>query len=78
MQNFLNRGFSNEFPEWASIRATFRDNPSMSETDVDEARKVCPRPNFDRNMKLTFNTYEGQIWNFNHEKCIADNQELEL
>ena len=26
-QIFFNRGFSNEFPEWASIRATFRDNP---------------------------------------------------
>jgi len=75
---FFNRGFSNEFPEWASIRATFRDNPRMSETDIDEARKSMSEAEFRQEYEADFNTYEGQIWNFNHEKCIADNQELEL
>ena len=33
---------------------------------------------FRQEYEADFNTYEGRIWNFNHEKCIADNQELEL
>ena len=37
--DFFYRGFSDEFKEWASIRATYKDNPRMSETDIAEARK---------------------------------------
>ena len=36
---FFYRGFSEEFPEWCSIKATYTDNPRMSETDIAEARK---------------------------------------
>jgi hypothetical protein len=28
---FWHRGFSNEFPEWASVRATYHENPRLSE-----------------------------------------------
>ena len=34
---FFYRGFSEEFPEWCSIRATYQDNPRMSETDIDRS-----------------------------------------
>ena len=36
---FWQRGFSDEFPEWCSIRATYKSNPRMSEQDIVEARK---------------------------------------
>ena len=61
---FFDRGFNDDFPEWISIRASYKDNPRMSELDIQEAKKVCPTLSFVKSMKQTFNTYEGQIWNF--------------
>ena len=74
---FFNRGFTDEFPEWASIRATFRDNPRMSESDISEARKSMSEAEFRQEYEADFNTYEGQIWNFNHEECIENLEELD-
>ena len=74
---FYHRGFSDEFPEWASIRATYKDNPRMSETDVAEARKSMSEAEFKQEYEADFNTYEGQIWSFNHEECVANLEELD-
>ena len=74
---FFNRGFTDEFPEWASIRATYKDNPRMSETDITEARKSMSEAEFKQEYEADFNTYEGQIWNFNHEQCIENLEELD-
>lgn len=75
---FFDRGFNNDFPEWASIRATFKDNPRMSETDIAEARKSMSEAEFRQEYEADFNTYEGRIWNFNYEKCIGSFQEMSL
>ena len=69
---FFYRGFSDEFPEWASIRATYKDNPRMSESDIKEARKSMSEAEFKQEYEADFNTYEGQIWNFDFEKCVQD------
>ena len=74
---FFDRGFNDEFPEWCSIRATYRDNPRMSESDIAEAKKSMSEAEFRQEYEADFNTYEGQIWNFNHEKCVANNEALE-
>ena len=37
--DFYYRGFSDEYPEWASLRATYHENPRLSEQDILEARK---------------------------------------
>ena len=74
---FFNRGFTDEFPEWASIRATYKDNPRMSETDITEARKSMSEAEFKQEYEADFNTYEGQIWNFNHEECVENLEELD-
>ena len=74
---FFNRGFTDDFPEWASIRATYKDNPRMSETDVTEARKSMSEAEFKQEYEADFNTYEGQIWNFNHEECVENLEELD-
>ena len=75
---FFNRGFTDDFPEWASIRATYKDNPRMSETDVTEARKSMSEAEFKQEYEADFNTYEGQIWNFNHETCIENLEEFDV
>ena len=74
---FFDRGFNDEFPEWCSIRATYKDNPRMSELDIQEAKKSMSDSEFRQEYEADFNTYEGQIWNFNHEACIANNEELD-
>jgi hypothetical protein len=74
---FYHRGFSEEFSEWASIRATYKDNPRMSETDIAEARKSMSEAEFRQEYEADFNTYEGQIWSFNHEECVANLEEID-
>tara|TARA_R100000479_G_scaffold175988_1_gene128589 strand:+ start:289 stop:1593 length:1305 start_codon:yes stop_codon:yes gene_type:complete len=74
---FFDRGFNDEFPEWCSIRAGYEDNPRMSELDIAEARKSMSEAEFRQEYEADFNTYEGQIWNFNHEECISNNEVLD-
>ena len=74
---FFFRGFTDEFSEWASIRATYKDNPRMSETDIAEARQSMSEPEFRQEYEADFNTYEGQIWSFDHEECIYNGSELD-
>lgn len=73
---FFERGFNDEFPEWVSIRATYKDNPRMSETDIAEARKSMSEAEFRQEYEADFNTYEGQVWNFNFEECIGSFEEM--
>ena len=74
---FFDRGFNDQFPEWCSIRASYRDNPRMSEMDIAEARKSMSEAEFRQEYEADFNTYEGQIWNFNHEECVTNNEALD-
>jgi hypothetical protein len=74
---FFDRGFNNEFPEWCSIRATYKDNPRMSESDIAEARKSMSEAEFKQEYEADFNTYEGQIWNFDHENCVTNVESLD-
>lgn len=74
---FFYRGFSDEFPEWASIRATYKDNPRMSESDITEARKSMSEAEFKQEYEADFNTYEGQIWKFNFEGQVKDLSQLD-
>ena len=74
---FFYRGFSDEFPEWASIRATYKDNPRMSESDITEARKSMSEAEFRQEYEADFNTFEGQVWSFDFEKCTGDFQQMQ-
>ena len=74
---FFYRGFSDDFPEWVSIRATYKDNPRMSQSDIDEARKSMSEAEFRQEYEADFNTYEGQIWKFNFETQVKDFSQLD-
>lgn len=69
---FFNRGFNDDFPEWVSIKATWHDNPRASEEDIEEARRSMSEAEFKQEYEADFNIFEGQIWNFNYEKCVQD------
>ena len=74
---FWHRGFSNEFPEWASVRATYHENPRLSESDITEAKKTMSEAEFNQEYMADFNVFEGQVWAFDHETQIMDLSELE-
>jgi hypothetical protein len=74
---FFYRGFSDEFQEWCSIRATYLDNPRMSQSDISEARKSMSEAEFKQEYEADFNTYEGQIWKFNFETQVKDLSQLD-
>ena len=69
---FYYRGFTDEFPEWCSIKATWHENPRVSESDIVEAQKGMSQAEFNQEYMADFNVFEGQVWAFNHEECIAD------
>jgi len=75
---FWHRGFSSEYPEWASIRATYHENPRLSESDILEAKKTMSEAEFNQEYMADFNVFEGQVWAFNHETCVEDLSELEI
>ena len=75
--DFYYRGFSEEYPEWASLRATYHENPRLSEQDIDEARKSMSQAEFSQEYEADFNIYEGQVWTFNHEECVANLRDLD-
>ena len=75
--DFYHRGYSDEFRDWSSIRATYHENPRFSEEDIIEAKKAMSAAEFSQEYLADFNTYEGQIWNFNFEECVADLSQLD-
>lgn len=74
---FYARGYNDEFPEWFSIKATWKDNPRAAESDIEEARRSMSQAEFQQEYEADFNVFEGQIWNFNYEDCVQDLSELD-
>lgn len=63
------RGFRDDFPEWFSVKATWKDNPRMSEQDVAEARRSMSEAEFRQEYEADFSIFEGKIWNLK-EECV--------
>jgi len=74
---FYYRGFSDEFPEWCAIKATYHENPRVSEADIVEAKKTMSANEFAQEYMADFNVYEGQIWAFDYEHCVANHKDLD-
>ena len=75
--DFYHRGYSDEFKDWASIRATYHENPRFSKEDIDEAKRAMSAAEFSQEYLADFNVYEGQIWSFDFETCVADLSQLD-
>lgn len=67
---FFDRGFSDEFPEWVSIRATYHENRRMSEKDIEEARRSMSLAEFEQEYLASFTSFEGQIYNLPEESKV--------
>ena len=75
--DFYQRGWSDEFLDWFSVKATYHENPRFSQEDIEEAKRTMSQAEFSQEYLADFNTYEGQIWNFNFEDCTADLSQLD-
>jgi hypothetical protein len=59
---FYQYGFSNEYPDWASIHADYTENHRMTEKDVNAARQIMSKAEFEQEYMASFNVYEGAIY----------------
>lgn len=69
---FFQRGYSDEHPEWCSIHADYKENPRISEKDIEEAKRTLSKAEFEQEYLAKFTIFEGQIYNFDREKCIVE------
>lgn len=74
---FYDRGFDDKYPAWASIHATWKDNPRASTADIEEAIEGMSANEFAQEYMADFCVFEGQIFPFNRETCIADLSDLD-
>jgi len=74
---FYQRGFNDEYDNWVSLRATYHENPRISQKDIDEAKKGMSKAEFEQEYLASFNTFQGQVWDFNYEECVANLEELD-
>lgn len=65
---FWQRGFSDQFPEWCSLQADWRENPRMSESDVAEAQRTMSKAEFEQEYMASFTVFEGQIFQFDRQE----------
>lgn len=70
---YFDRGYSDapEHKEWCSIKATYKDNPRMTEEDILEARSTMSEALFKQEYEADFNTYDGQIWNLEDRHIVG-------
>lgn len=68
------RGFSDDkrFDAYASIRSTWKDNPSISQADIDEARATMSRAFFEQEYECSFNAVQGLIYNLSPDQVTSD------
>ena len=76
--DFYNRGYSDEYPEWISIKSSYHENPRHSKDDIAEAKKIMSEAEFNQEYLADFNVYEGQVWNFDYTSCISDLSEIDI
>lgn len=65
-----NRGFAEDYMRWASVKASWHENPRASEEDIEEARRTMSAALFKQEYEADFNVYEGQIWSLDHTDII--------
>ena len=75
---FYERGFTEKHKAWASIHATWKDNPRAILADIEEAKEIMSANEFAQEYEASFNVFEGQIFPFDRDACIQDLSELDL
>lgn len=75
--DFFQRGFSDEFPAWATIHADYEANPRAVRSDIQEAKNAMSFAEFAQEYLADFTVMQGRVWNFSSE-CIKDLSDLDI
>lgn len=59
---FYEQGEREDLPQWVSIHGTYRDNPRVVLSDIEEARKTVTNNYFRQEYEADFSVFEGQIF----------------
>lgn len=72
-KQFYERGFRDDLKNWVSIHGTYRDNPRVALSDIEEARRTVSKNYFKQEYEADFAVFEGQIYDtFRLDKHVAD------
>ena len=73
LYEYFLRGEDPEYPDWSSSIHTWRANPLLSETDVEEARRSITKALYLQEYECEWTTTESQIYlDLDEEKHIGD------
>lgn len=72
-KKFYERGSDPELSNWISIHATWKDNPRVSEADIEEARRTVSPAYFKQEYEADFDVFEGMIYSsFDYDLHVKD------
>lgn len=73
LYTYFLRGDDPEYPDWTSSIHTWRSNPLLSESDVDEARRTITKALYLQEYECEWTTTESQIYlDLDEEKHVGD------
>jgi len=71
-KDVFDRGFLDDFPDWVTIHADWRENPRASERDIEAARKSMSEAEFLQEYYADFSVMQGRIWAFDTETMVSN------
>ena len=80
-EEFYKFGFDPDptMKNWCSIHATWKDNPRVPESVIEQARRTTSPEYFRQEYEADFSTFEGRVFtSFDVEKYVFDPEELNL
>jgi len=74
---YFNRGSDERYPEWGSSLYTWRSNPKLSLTDIEEAKSIMSLQLFRQEYECEWSTFEGQIYSVDETRHLHDLSEIQ-
>lgn len=71
-KKFFDRGYSDDFPNWVSLHADWKENPRASEEDILAAKAEMSTAEFRQEYYAEFRVFEGKIWDYDIEHCCYE------
>lgn len=74
---YFNRGPDERYPEWGSSLYTWRSNPRLSLTDIEEAKSIMSSQLFKQEYECEWATFEGQVYAVDETRHLQDLSEIQ-
>lgn len=63
-----------QFPDWGSARYSWKANPLLKESDIEEAKSTLPKNVFAQEYYCEWTIFEGQIYEIDEETHMLDGE----